>query len=270
MKVFYLNELRIKESIRSKYQRERAPKELRDRIKNLIQQESEILEQISIEQDQPTIHPISGARQQNESKGTASSAKAVIYNWLRPVAAVAAIFIITLLIVQLLQRASSTTAFYSVEEYVSTHFLNQGGQLLSPSFESASLADAADHLHTNFNMPLRMPLVEGAVFAGVTYAEFVPDYSTPVISYHQEEIDEVIYVFAFKIDDMEASGILIRNPEAIETCITYDDYHIIDMKGKHVVSWKWGDYWYAAVSNHNGNDLAALVKPMNNEWRNQW
>lgn len=270
MNALYQSELRLKELLRSKYKRERTPKALRDNILNLIDKEAEALRQISIEQDQPSIHPISSTRKSDVSNNNSNGGNAKIFRWLRPAAAVAAIFILTLLIVQLLQRASAPIDFYSVEEYVSTHFLNHGGQILPPSFESVSLSDAADHLQANYNMPLRMPLIEGATFAGVTYAEFVPEYDTPVISFHQEDIDEVIYVFAFKIDDMEASGMLQRNPDAVKTCVTYDDFHVIDMKGKHVVSWKWGDYWYAAVSNHNGNDLAALVKPMNSEWRNQW
>lgn len=270
MKTLYLNELRFKELLKSNYQREKTPKDLRAKITRLIEKESKAIEQITIEQDIPSIHPISDTRKNDVSQNKIKSKNASIFRWLRPVAAIAAIFFLTLLVVQLLQRASSPLDFYSVEEYASTHFLNHGGQILAPSFESVSLSDAADHLQAHYNMPLRMPLIEGASFAGVAYAEFVPEYDTPVISYHQEDINEVIYVFAFKIEDMEASGMLQRNPDAVEACVTYDDFHVIDMKGKHVVSWKWGDYWYAAVSNHNGNDLAALVKPMNNEWRTQW
>jgi hypothetical protein len=270
MNALYQSELRLKDVLRTMYKREKAPKALRDKINRLIEKEADALQQMTIEQDLPSIHQISGDRKSDEPQSNTKNGEVKVFRWLRPAAAIAAIFILTLLVVQLFQNASSPIDFYSVEEYASTHFLNHGGQILPPSFESAGLSDAAEYLQTHYDMPLRMPLIEGASFAGVAYAEFVPEYETPVISYHQKEIDEVIYVFAFKIDDLEASGILQRNPDAVETCVTYDDFHVIDMKGKHVVSWKWGDYWYAAVSNHNGNDLAALVKPMNNEWRNQW
>jgi len=56
-----------------------------------------------------------------------------------------------------------------------------------------------------------------------------------------------------------------REEKAAESCTTQTDYFVNDINGTHVVSWKWDDNWYSAVSNHNGHDLAALVTPLNQD-----
>jgi hypothetical protein len=149
-----------------------------------------------------------------------------------------------------------------IEDFVYAQFNESDGQIAMAGFQPGSISEAQVMLFEEFNHDLLMPAIKGAELTQVMYTDFAPGYKTPVLEYFQEDSNEYIYVFAFKIDSLENNQKLIRDPDAVEKCKSSDDYHIKDVNGNHVVSWKWKDNWYVAVSNHNGNDLAAIIEPM--------
>lgn len=154
---------------------------------------------------------------------------------------------------------------YNVEEYVYQHFRKNDGKLVPPNISTASLADAEVSLSSNFDMPVTVPPLKNAEFKGVAFNEFVPDFEAPLLEYYLPGEDQYIYIFAFNVDQLNQFGKLTRDKEAIKTCIKPSDFHIENVKGKHVVSWRWDKTWYAAISNHNGKTLASLIEPLKYE-----
>lgn len=156
--------------------------------------------------------------------------------------------------------SSADNPIYNVEEYAYEHFIKYGGQFVPPTVSTASLGSAEVHLAQNYDMPMTVPSLESAELKGIVYKEFVPNYEAPMLEYYLPSEDHYIYIFAFKLDKMEEFGQLVRHSEAVKKCNKPKDFYVRNINGKHVVSWKWGDIWYTAVSNHNGNALASLVK----------
>lgn len=153
-------------------------------------------------------------------------------------------------------------AVYNIEEYAYEHFKKHEGQFVPPTISTASLGAAEIQLARNYNMPMTIPALENAEFKGVVYAEFVPNFKAPMLEYHLPAQNQYIYIFAFKLDKLKKFGQLNRHKAAVKKCTKPEDFYIRNVNGKHVVSWKWDDVWYAAISNHNGNTLASLVKPL--------
>ncbi len=160
------------------------------------------------------------------------------------------------------QESTVETTIYNVEEYAYEHFMKYGGQFVPPTISTASMGSAETRLAQDYNMPMRVPVIRNAEFKGVIYREFVPDYEAPMLEYYLPSEDQFIYIFAFKLDKLEKFGKLVRHSEAIKACNKPKDFYITKVDGKHVVSWKWDDVWYAAISNHSGDTLASLVQPL--------
>lgn len=181
--------------------------------------------------------------------------------WIFPIAA-------TLLIVAGLwgffnfYNFSNNSPAYIVEEYAYEHFIKHDGRFVPPTISTASMGMAEIQLAKDYDMPMTIPVLENTEFKGVMYGEFVPNYNAPMLEYYLSSEDQYIYIFAFKLDKMKEFGKLVRDQEAIKKCNKPKDFYIRTVNGKHVVSWKWDDVWYAAISNHNGNTLASLVKPL--------
>lgn len=262
----------IKQVLRDKCPRKKAPDHLRNRIKYLVSNlESKKQPATTIEgSPTPSEHKDPDATTNNTSQKSP-----VFYKLVKPmryVMAAAVILFLTLITIELLDRTSTgqLPAFQNLEEVVFNHFENTDNQDISLTAVSpVDINHAAEFLESELSYSPRMPLFGGAEISQVIYADFTPNFKAPVLEFHQEENDEYIYVFAFKVDELENNSFLRRDPEAVKHCQTYDDYHIREVAGKHVVSWKWGDYWYAAVSNHNGHDVISLVEPMEEEI-NSW
>ena len=252
----------IKRVLRDKYPREKAPGHLKSKINHLISDlESKKHSDTNIERLPGTFGNETGTNQESP----------VLYKLIKPmryVLAAAVILFLTLVTIELLDRTSTSQlpTFQSLEEVVFNHFENTGNQEISLTAVSpVDINHAAEYLESELSYSPRMPLFGDAEISQIIYTDFTPNFKAPVLEFHQEAEDEYIYVFAFKVDDLEKKSSLRRDPEAVKHCQTYDDYHIREVDGKHVVSWKWGDYWYAAVSNHNGRDVIALLEPMEEE-----
>lgn len=175
--------------------------------------------------------------------------------------AIAAIFIFAWTGYTYLNKPISTEQ--SFEYYVSETFVNAGGSYLEPdwTFQDHETAELAISEHYNYKV--HVPTIKGATFIGVVDVENQNGLHIPILQYHQKDINEFIYLFAFEMHD-QLPMTSLRLEEAVKSCQQSTDYHVSAMReGKHVVSWKWDNTWYSAVSNHNGNDLAALVGPLN-------
>ncbi|MDR8391152.1 hypothetical protein NC796_08390 [Aliifodinibius sp. S!AR15-10] len=151
---------------------------------------------------------------------------------------------------------------YNVEEYAYNHFIKHEGKMIKPTISTASIANAELELAHAFDMPVTVPPLKNAEFKGVVFSDFVPGFKTPLMEYYLPSEDQYIYIFAFKITDLKRFEELSRSQEAVNSCIKAKDFHIRNVNGKHVVSWKWDNTWYAAISNHDGKTLASLVEPL--------
>lgn len=158
------------------------------------------------------------------------------------------------------------TAVYNVEEYAYQHFKKHKGRFIRPTITTASLGTAEVRLASDYNMPMTVPAIRNAKLKGIVFSEFVPHYKAPMLEYYIPSEDQYIYVFAFKLQRLKKFANLVRDSEAVKECNQPKDYHIRNVNGKHVVSWKWNNVWYAAISNHDGHTLASLVEPLRKDY----
>lgn len=153
---------------------------------------------------------------------------------------------------------TAVIASFPVEDHVYRHFNNSNPELHT----SFTYAQAQEFILEAWDLDITVPSLEGAAFAGFAYTEFVPGFHTPVLVYNVEGEAEPILIFAFDVPHMSGEITLLRDEEAVSTCIDHDSVHIKDVSGKHVVSWMWGDTWYAGISSHHGEVLASRL-PIN-------
>jgi hypothetical protein len=170
--------------------------------------------------------------------------------------AIAAVFLLATLLY--VYQGTAVSEYYIVEDLVYEHYNNHGGNLLPVTFASESTAHAEEILNQDYNLRLTVPELQGARFSGVVYAEFTTDFHTPLLEYTVDDGDH-IYVFAFCLDELSKFSVLERDVAAVNRITDINDVHIKEIGGKHVVSWKWHDVWYSAISNHDGETIAAML-----------
>lgn len=153
------------------------------------------------------------------------------------------------------------TASINVSQQTYNHFTQSAGQLILPTYSTTNQAEAIAWVRNQLNLGINVPEIQNAAFKGVYLAEFDTDYKTPLLEYETHS-GESIFLFVFSEARLARSGRLTRTPKAVESCSTSTTYYIEDIQGKHVVSWRWDDNWYSAISNYHGEQLATMVKPL--------
>ncbi len=257
----YENSLKIKQLIKKKYKRAKAPEHLSHRINTIIS----ALGEGDTETDS-NIYPLKRSSQSTTNitqKGNPQGTnKSTI---LRYFTAAAVVLFITLVTIQLLDRTGSyeeRIAELIVENVAAEHFLKANGQFIEPHFGTHSLSEAEEYLSAHFGLNITVPQITGAQFEGIVMADFVDGYQTPLLEYTQPEIGETIFLFAFDVAKVYETSGLKRLEYAVDACNTHHDFYVAEINNHHVVSWLWDDTWYSAISNHNGYDLASLVEPL--------
>lgn len=261
----YESALRIKNLIATRCPAEKAPDRLRYRVRVLLAAERASLANLSLEEPvydipckkTPFSYPPKGSS--DNPLSVRKSRKIYQQAWFYVSATVIAVTFLLWSIVYVSQSASSS---YSIEEYTYRHFINHKGSFIQPTISAANMRSAETMLAADFNLPIAIPLLANAEFKGVVFTDFVPGYPAPLMEYYVPGEDQYIYIFAFDIDKLDEYKMLSRNEEAVKACINPGDFHIDEVQGKHVVSWKWDNIWYAAISNHDGKTLASLIQPL--------
>jgi len=254
----YESEKRIKNLTASRCPYFNAPDSLKSRIHKFIHNQQFQDETLSRNQFQD--YQSQSISEAVNEKDYSTSLFAGYENWIY---ATAASFLVILACWGLVLSGQFDSLSYNIEQYAYEHFMKNKGGFIDPSISTASLTKAEIALSDNFDFPMIIPPVKNAEFKGVVYSDFVPDYKSPLLEYYQPNQDQFIYIFAFKINQLKEYGRLIRSEQAIKQCLRPQDFHVTNVNGKHVVSWKWNDIWYTAISNHNGEELASLVEPLN-------
>lgn len=263
----YESLLFVKQLLKTKYSRDSAPEQLKDKIAGIIDDmEWERKQKSNIDNNTSYVKSETTFDNSDYSKSAAKDSS-VILKLLKParyLIAASVIFIFSLLTIEFLDKMSSDRIYnQNTLERVALNHFSTGSHVEASlaSFKPESYDHASELLEEKMSYSPRLPKIKGANLRSIVQTTFTEGHTVPVFDFYQEGINEAIHVFAFKINEFNDPDMLPRDPEAVKNCKTYDDYHIKNINGKHVVSWKWGDYWYTAVSNHNGNDLIALVEP---------
>ena len=242
----------IKSVVKSRCPRATAPESLRDYVKTIAHQEADL-------DDMPGGGSVADGEDPQQHRTPTRKLNYWIYS-------AAAVLLVTVLLWGYFDNNSANQAaqasIFNVEEYVYEHFTKHDGQFIEPTIATASLGSAEIQLANNYGMTMTIPELEKAEFRGVVYSEFVPNFKAPMLEYYISSENQYVYIFAFDLKKMKEFGKLGRHEDAVKKCDKPKDFHIRNVNGKHVVSWKWNDIWYAAISNHNGNTLASLVKPL--------
>ena len=255
----YEDALLIKKLLSEKLPRRKAPEHLKMNVYQLIEKLDHESSLRDMETEEDTI------RESSDSIPNDSFARTILIPSLRYVAAAAVILFITLTTLRFLDRMDSADELMAetVENYTAIHFANTSGNAPEFHFATSSEEDAEKYLRDHHGVSITVPKISGARFAGVFMSDFYDGMIAPLLEYHQPEIGEPIFLFAFNVNDIDRRKNIVRNSEAVEKCVKNTDFHVVEVDSRHVLSWKWDDNWYTAVSNHNGYDLASLIEPLN-------
>jgi hypothetical protein len=232
----------LKQTLQTKFVCEKAPERLQSRCLQLI---SEMRENAN-----------------TENASTQKAHTIPMGNFMRWAAAAIVILTLGTWIYQYSSGVSGVGAEFAVEDHAYRHFATFTSDFTYLPIDNHSTTAAEEYLSAHFGMEMTVPVLDGANFEGVVLSEFVPGYETPMLAYSALGPDDIIMIFAFEVSEMEGKVRLTRDEAAVKTCIKHDDIHIKDVDGKHVVSWKWGETWYTAISHHDGEALAAML-PIN-------
>lgn len=144
----------------------------------------------------------------------------------------------------------------SLEEHVLKHYASFDQQRPGADITSTSPDEIKREIADHYNISITVPQLKETELAGATYREFLQDYYTPFLQYKIDE-EDFIYIFTFKIPEIEER--MERNQNAVKECTGKNDYHISQLNGYDVVSWKWDNIWYVGISEHQGDKIVSLL-----------
>jgi hypothetical protein len=230
------DEVRFKNLIKKHVKRENMPEDVRNRLLATVREEA-------------------GKKAQNipEADNEKALPKRNTVNWL-----LAAALVIIGAFIYWFKPAEQKLQTATVEFLTYQHYQNHDGLLPEPAHKILNTQDAQAMLRDEFNCKITVPELKGARFAGVLYADFFEGFHTPLLGYEVDEGD-FIYVFAFELGNLEKYPELARDADAVKNLIRHDDVYIVKIEDREVVSWKWEDVWYSAVSNHDGAVVASML-----------
>lgn len=252
----YYSTLKVKRILSDHLPKKMAPEHLRKKI----------LHRLEVEKRTESFKTgSSSAYESDKSSNLKNEWNGLLRSGFRYTAAAAVILMITLMIVQLLEKSTGSfnEEMFVIENISAKHFQNANDVFFETQFETASLQEAESYLRDHYGLSMTIPHLKGTEFAGLIMADFHNNMQAPLLKYIQNDIDENIYIFAINLDQLKNFDHMKREDNAAKSCNTQTDYFVNNVNGIHVVSWLWDDNWYSAVSNHNGHDLAALVEPLN-------
>ncbi|MDX1618353.1 MAG: hypothetical protein R3224_06175 [Balneolaceae bacterium] len=255
----YESEKQVKRIVAERYPYAKAPDRLHRRVRNFLNAPDidESDRTSSADKDPIYDKPSTFSDTQNPPSINTPDAGQTRTSW--RYAAAAALLIATLLAGFYLYPTNANDTF-NVEENAYAHFMKNGGQMIEPTIATASMGVAESRLAEVFNLPITVPVLKNTEFVGVVLTDFIPEFRAPMLEYYLPSEGQYIYIFAFNISDLKRLKKLARSKEAVKTCTNAKDFHVRNVNGKHVVSWKWGETWYTAISNHDGHTLASLVE----------
>ncbi len=231
-------ERKIKEMVKTRAPRISAPESLRQKVDQLLLAEQKHTGQAS-----------------NGTGVNASDSKKSMFMY-----SLAALFLAAAFLVFMYIRTADTESginSITVEELTSVHYINQEGLLVGERI-NMSVSEAQTYFHENYGCRITVPELEGATFVAALYTDFFGGFYTPLLQYEVDD-DDFIYIFAFEKDDLNKQNRLITDNRAAGAIVKHDDVFIIEVEGLDVVSWKWHDVWYTAVSAHQGDVVAAML-----------
>jgi len=259
VKKLYLSEKRTKELVQSRLPKAKAPLHLRKNIHKFLESQGEFKGSASAPRTDIDLPRSirkeakrSGAQNQSDSQNEGR-----IPNW-RIFSAAASVILIVVLTIFFYQRLHP--GFSNIDEHIYQQFIAHKGSLITPTIGTDNVDEAELSLAKDYKFSMDIPLLDGANFKGIVYDDFAPNFKTPLLEYQLSATDDNIYIYAFKMDDIKRNKQFVRNAAAVKTCIAPNKYHIQEINGKHIVSWKWGDVWYSAISNHDGHELTSMIK----------
>lgn len=252
-------ERRFKETLRSRLHRKQAPESLKKNIMELL----------SSEHNKQPQSSNSGTDNRNIKTDYPSPNR---NRFLLSLAAVVAVGLLIMLALRFTGGTSNSSQqgsiaenaanMQQVEEVSQLHYARHSGQQLPESFEAASVGQAEDQLRQRYNLDIVVPELRGAQFAGVSYTDFYDGFHAPLLTYKVDNssgTDDFIYIFAFQNEDLAGHRGLNQNAKAREAIVAHDDVFIHRVENHDVVSWQWHDVWYTAVSQHDGEIVAAML-----------
>lgn len=173
--------------------------------------------------------------------------------------AAALVIVLVISISSGLLKIGPLTSNPDLDQHVYRHYTTNKAGFVMPTLSTPDVTEAEEYVLQRFKQKVTVPQLNGTTFQGVVWTEFVPEYNTPMLEYYHEGRNAYIYVFAFNLDQLNTFPKLKRYNLAVESCQSAHDYFVHEVEDAHVVSWKWGSTWYAAISKLKGNQVASLV-----------
>lgn len=252
----YKDALLVKQIIAKRLKKVEAPAHLKNKILKSLSEKKE--------EDHRLQDENSSQKLQDNSTDEDIPVAQIFGKASRYITAAAVILFLSIVTIQLLEKTGphAPENIYVVEDMAQEHFNTISAEAAALDFIPYSIEEAERYLEEHHGLEITIPELEGAFFDGLLMSDFIQGFETPILGYSQPEIDETIYIFAFDVDQIDTHQQLMRNKEAVKSCVYEHDFHVSEISDKHVVSWLWDDKWYAAISNHNGYDLASIIIPL--------
>ena len=258
---YYRREQQLKKLLQQRCPRVPAPPNLHDRIEHLLRSPGRLKRCGALQSASNDHAPFLDQRADNNPADLSmeSPLQLARRNWYYLAAAAMVLIALAFYRYRLFDRAPHI----NVEEYTYRHFASHSGHLLPPTIATRDEHTAESELASLHHIRMHVPSLEGADFRGVVLSDFIKGYKTPMLEYQVHNSDQSIYIFAFNIDDLNRQRSLQRDADAVSECNAPSNYHIRSVNGKHVLSWKWNNTWYTAISNAKGHTLASMIGPLN-------